>query len=445
MIANHNQAAPKGYTMPKLLLPVFLVLLLAVAFYAGRFTASALLFAPSELLDDPLEQAWDDFIRAQRETMSQFRNSDFFEDDQERAEAFRSLLYGLIGSIKAGALMDHDQPRFMSSSDWTSKNGLDNPDNNYLVALIRDDADYRVIGERGTTANMVFQLLIGKPGVRGAGSSTNVSVLDGADMALAEDGSFEVLISRHDPGPGVNWLAQAEGAETLLVRFTHSDWGAEHAGKLRIEKIGTAGEPAIPLSPARMAKGLQDAAVILFDRNATWLQLAQRGWNLMPRNGISAPQPTRGGLVGQYSAAGSWELDNDKAIILSTAPSAASYQGIELGSLWFTSLNYENRTTSLSLDQMQCSSDGRCYAVISHKDPGIHNWLDTEGHRRGLIFMRWQGLLEDLPESQQPRARLVDFERLRDELPEDVGEFSAEQRRNQIRQRRANLQQRFNG
>ena len=125
--------------------------------------------------------------------------------------------------------------------------------------------------------------------------------------------------------------------------------------------------------------------------------------------------------------------------------SAASYQGIELGNLWFTSLDYETRTSSLSLGEMECSGDGRCYAVISHKDPGIRNWLDTEGHRRGLIFMRWQGLEEDLPDSQQPRARLVAFDRLRQELPADVGAYSAEQRRAQVRRRRANAQLRFRG
>ncbi len=431
--------------MPKLILPVFLVLLLAVAFYAGRFTAHVQLFEPSELLDDPLEQAWDDFIRAQRETLSLYLNSEFFEDDQERAEAYRSVLYALIGSIKAGALMHHDHPRVMKAVDWTSKAGLENPDNNYFIAMLRDDADYRLIGQRGSTANMVLQLVVGQPGVRGAGTSTNVSVLYGEDMLIAEDGSFEVFIGRNNPGPGHNWLPNGEGAETLLIRLTHSDWDQERPGAIRIEKIGEEGEHAQPLTPARMAKGLQDAAISLFDRNATWLQYAQRAWNLMPRNGISAARPSQGGLVGQYSAFGSWELDNDQAIILSTAPSAASYQGIQLGNLWFTSLDYETRTTSLTLDQMHCSDDGRCYAVISHKDPGVQNWLDTEGHRRGLIFMRWQGLQEDLPGAQQPRARLVDFERLRQELPADMPTFSPEQRRAQIRQRRANVHQRFNG
>jgi hypothetical protein len=431
--------------MPKLSLVFSLVLLLAVAFFAGRFSVPAPGFEPSALRDDPLAQAWEDFIRAQRRTLALFRDSEFFQDDQERAEAYRTVLYGLVGAIKAGALQHPDHPRLMRAADWTSKSGLENPDNNYLSAVIRDDADYRLIGERGSSANLVFQLMVGQPGVRGAGTSTTVSVLYGDDMVIAGDGSFEVIVSRDNPGPGRNWLANGEGAETLLVRQTHSDWSRERPGVIRMEKIGEEGEHAIPLAPASMAKDLQKAAVILYDSTATWLQYAQRAWELMPRNGISNAEPTRGGLPGQYSAFGSWELDNDQAIILSTSPSAASYQGVQLGNLWFTSLDYETRTTSLNLDQMQCSGDGRCYAVISHRDPGIQNWLDTGGHRRGLVFMRWQGLAGELSAVQQPRAALVEFDRLRAELPGDVAEFGAGQRREQIRRRRANVHQRFGG
>jgi hypothetical protein len=355
------------------------------------------------------------------------------------------LLYSLVGSIKAGALMQHDHPRFMTAVDWTSKSGLDNPDNNYYIAMIRDDADYRITGNRGTTTNLIFQLVVGQPGVRGAGSSTNVSVLYGDELNLDEEGNFEVVVSRENPGEGVNWLPNGEGAETLLARFTHSDWSSERDGVLRIEKIGGEGEHGPPLTPGRMAQGLRDAAISLFDRNATWLKYAQQMWTLMPRNDVSPARPSQGGLVGQYSAFGSWQLDNDQAIVLSTAPSAADYQGIELGNLWFVSLDYETHTSSLSLDQMECSDDGRCYAVISHRDPGIQNWLDTEGHPRGLIMLRWQGLAEDLPDALQPAATLVDFERIRDVLPADVAVFTPEQRRNQIRARRAAVQGRFRG
>jgi hypothetical protein len=421
------------------------VALLAVGFAGGRMLSPSSTFDLAPLRDDPLEQAWDDFIRAQQETIALFRASPFFEDDQERAEAYRGALYALVGSIRGGALVDPDHPRFVRAVDWSSKSGLDNPDNNYYTAIIRDDADYRISGARGTSRNLVFQLLVGQPGVRGAGTSTNVSVLYDHDMQVADDGSFEIIVSRSAPASGVNWLPNGDGAQTLLVRFTHSDWEAEAAGELRIEEIGAEGESAAPLTPTQMALGLREAAVSLFDRTATWMQFSERLWNLMPRNAVSAPRTTQGGLVGQYSAFGSWELNNNQVIVLSTAPSKASYQGIELGNLWFVSLDYETRTSSLTLDQLQCSNDGRCYTVISHRDPGIPNWLDTGGHRRGLIMMRWQGLDAALPEAVHPRAQLVDFADLREYLPADTPHISGQQRAAMIRERRMSVQRRFDG
>ena len=83
--------------------------------------------------------------------------------------------------------------------------------------------------------------------------------------------------------------------------------------------------------------------------------------------------------------------------------------------------------------------------MVSHRDPGIRNWLDTEGHRRGLIMMRWQGLELALPDELQPRVELVEFDKLREYLPEDVALFGPDKRAEQIRQRRAAVQARFDG
>ena len=95
----------------------------------------------------------------------------------------------------------------------------------------------------------------------------------------------------------------------------------------------------------------------------------RRAWRLSPRNGLSAVRPD--GEEGQYVAVGSWELDNDQALLISTARSTATYHGVALGNLWTASLDYETRTGSLSLDQADCSADGRCYLVklAGHRRP----------------------------------------------------------------------------
>nr|MCS5575731.1 hypothetical protein [Pseudomonadales bacterium] len=187
-----------------ILISVLAVGFAVTGFYLGRLSAPAPRFV-SQAGDD-LAAAFEEFQRGQKETLALMQQHPLFADPQMQAEAYRGVLYATVGSIRTVALMDHAYPRFMRSVDWSAKSGLDNPDNNYYFSLIRDDEDYIVRGNRGTSRNLIFQLVVGQPGVREAGSSTNVSVLDARDMKIGEDGTFEILVSRQNPGDGRNWL-----------------------------------------------------------------------------------------------------------------------------------------------------------------------------------------------------------------------------------------------
>lgn len=414
------------------------------AFWIGRWTAAAPRFESQASAEgDPLPAAWAEFERAQRETLALLRGHAFFEDDSERAEAYRDLLHSLVGAIQIGAFADPDHPRFLRTFDETSKSGLDNPDDASFVAVLRDDAEYRVTGTRGGSASLTFQLVAGVPGVADAGTGDALAVLGDRALATDANGRFEIWISRRDPGAERNWLRMQDGARTLLVRHTHADWSGESPGGLAIERVGAEGEPAEPLTSDAMARRLRDVARILYDREATWLTTADHAWTFMPRNGVTEVRPSAGGLVGHYSAFGTFDLADDEALVLMTYPSDAAYQGIQLGNLWFTSLDYATRTSSLTTAQAHQSADGRYRFVVSRRDPGVQNWLDPEGHRRGLILLRWNGLTNPIPESKQPRTVVVDFENLHEMLPADTPPFDATQRAEQVRHRRAHLQRRF--
>ena len=45
--------------------------------------------------------------------------------------------------------------------------------------------------------------------------------------------------------------------------------------------------------------------------------------------------------------------------------------------------------------------------VISERDPGVANWLECTGHRRGYVQLRWQRLSRDLLPEDGPRAEVV--------------------------------------
>ncbi len=392
---------------------------------------------------DELDNAYGAFIQAQQQTLDLFKSEEYFDTtDQSRAEAYRTLLYATLGSIRTGALLDQDQPRFMRAVDWTSKSGMDNPDNNYYFARIWDDKNYVIRGTRGTTTQLIFQIVVGQPGVGNAGPGTNISLLNADDMQLEEDGSFIIHVSPNPPSSG-NWLKTGSGAGTIMARATHSDWYKESAGMLDIQEAGIAPIPV--LTTSTISKKLREAGTHLYDRNKTWLGYANKTWQYRERNDLSPMTQTNGGLPGQYSSFGSWELRPDQALLISVPNSNAPYQAIQLGNRWFVSLDYETHTSSLNTSQAYLSSDDMYHFVVSHTDPEIQNWLDPVGHEQGLIMLRWQGLTELSGDLAQPAARLINLNEVRDYLPKDVTEFDADKRTLQIQSRKNAARKRFQG
>ena len=279
---------------------------------------------------NPMDAAFEEFIQAQRDTLALYKTHENFDDPLAAAEAYRGVLYTIVGSIKSGALMSHEYPRAMRGVDWTSKAGLDNPDNNYFFALLDDEGSYRLYGKRGNTTQLIFQLVIGVPGVGNAGSSTNVDVLYDEDLVLDEDGNFEIVVSPERPDDAKNWMKNAPGAESLLVRFTHSDWETERIDPLYIERLDTDGEPPEPLTAASMVAGLKRTSQSMYDRTASWIAIADRMWSLVPNNSIFNMRVTPGGLVGQYSAFGNFKLAPDETMLIEFGDTGAPYMGIQL-------------------------------------------------------------------------------------------------------------------
>jgi len=387
-----------------------------------------------------ISSAFDNFIEAQRETIDFFETQGFFDNEQNSAEAYRTLLWSVVGAIKMDGLHDSDYPKFMRWVDWSSKSGLDNPDNTYFFTQLRDDGEYMISGTRGTTTGLVFQLLIGQPGVGSAGTSTNVDIIYADDLIIDEGGKFEITVSRTKLANAQNWIELKDGAQTLIVRHTHSDWQTEQIGELNIVSLNS-DLHSPPLTDEIMTARLNAIATAIRDRNKSWITLANTVWTRVPRNIMTPPRPTPGGLVGQYSAFATFELEDDDALVLTSYPSDMDYQGIQLGNRWFTSLDYETHTSSLTPAQSYRSSDGAYHYVISKRDPGIHNWLDPENHTQGLVMMRWQGKSQKPPKTAN--MKLVKFDQLKKYLPNDVPVFSDADRQNQIQARQMAVKKRF--
>ena len=159
-----------------------------------------------------------------------------------------------------------------------------------------------------------------------------------------------------------------------------------------------------------------------------------------------APRLTPGGLATQYSSAGHFDLAPEQALVITVPVSDAPYFGFQLGSLWYVSLDYINHQTSLNGTQAQADPDGKIRIVVSEQNPGLTNWVETTGHRKGFLQFRWQRLSGALTEADGPTVELVDVVEVPGRLPYyDSNRISEQGWRDRIALRQKQIQNRMVG
>ena len=413
-----------------------------IAFKLGRLTTPAPRVKIADSAD--VSEALENFATAQAKTLALIEaQPQFGLDEQSRAEGYQSFLFNMIKAVEVSALHNPDFPRFSRIAGPGSKSGMDNPDNEYRAAIIRDDGVYKIKGRLASERLLYFQSMVGEPGVGSAGPGTIIQTLGPQQLTMSDDGSFEIIVSQDKPIGAQNWLKISPGAETILVRFSDRTWPEDIPQDwLRIERICEAcPETSNELTNTDIANMFNRAAASLHDRTATWIDISRKIWATVPRNKISRYRQTKNGLSGQYSAFGTFEIGREEALIVTVPHTKADYQGIQLASRWFVSLDYQTRLSSLTREQSKVNEDGFLRYVISHRDPGVWNWLDTASHTHGLIMVRWQGVTGK--PSPAPQSILVPFDKVKDYLPEDTVIINSKDRGAQIRSRKISSDLRF--
>lgn len=383
------------------------------------------------------------FAEAVQEAEKVIADAPHIRDEQDLVEGYDYLAGGIQASMMLAWAYERDFPYFVQSTGPFTKMGLDNPDAVYFHSYIRDDAEYVVSGRRGSTADLSFQVLNGDYSPVEVPDS--LAAFDDRALEIDEDGYFEV---RFGPGPasGPGYFALAPGSAILVVREVFSDWDTEQRGRIRIRRADTAGTAPPPHTMDLLTKRYGVAGKILLSRLRTFLAFPEWFYLDLPVNTMTAPRSTPGGLSTQFSSAGHYELADDQALILSVPASEAPYQGFQLGSMWYISTDYINHQTSLTADQARHDPDGRIRLVLAERDPGLANWLELTGHRRGYMQFRWQRLSRDLTAADGPEVEVVNFDELPQRLPHyERARITPEQWRERIAARQAAIGDRMLG
>jgi hypothetical protein len=144
-----------------------------------------------------------------------------------------------------------------------------------------------------------------------------------------------------------------------------------------------------------------------------------------------------GGLPRQAYYDGIHEIDDDEALILETPlPSECRYWQALVADDRFATVDWVNRQSSLNDAQAHVDADGWFRAVISHRDPGVPNWLDKADFPWGIIQMRFF-VANEYPTPVIQKVKVAD---VRTHLPADTPVVTPDERREQLRARREGAQ-----
>jgi len=268
----------------------------------------------------------------------------------------------------------------------TVKLGADNPDNYYMNAQISGINEYRIVGKRNTIDYLGFFTQNGNYGT--TGGMAPCGALEGEELKLEEDGSFEIILSRMKRGK--NWLKIEYNTGLVIVRQTFKDRSTEIPAEIRIENLSGIKEPE-PLTAAKVDEGLKTAALfvvgapILF---AKWAKGFQKHANQLPvfDQEVSNAAGGDANIIYHHSY---WKLAKDESLSIEFMPPECENWNFQLNNYWMESLDYRYFPVCLNKHSAIAEKDGKIRIIVSHHNPGLKNWISTCHHEEGTMCLRW--------------------------------------------------------
>lgn len=350
-------------------------------------------------------RAWSDFCDALKGA-GEVILRDQPDDPLTRAEGFRYL--SRLARAALQTFVEHNDPRapvLQRVVHETAKMGADNPDAAYFNAALSGAYTYRITGHRGTVRFLSFATQIGHYG-RGNGMPPT-GQLGSDELLVAPDGTFDVVVATDRPAslePHQSYLPMTPETGTLIVRQVrlHPD---EKLADLVIRREGADTRPP-PLSAEALADGLESSgqlvhgAAMLF---AAWARMFQEHTNRLPR---FDPEISNrfGGLADVAYYHSYFRLAEDDALVIDTEIPPCDHWNFQLNNHWMESLDYRYFRVHINSATARTRADGSVRVVVSARDPGVPNWLETAGHAFGTMCWRWWQPTGDPPE---PRCRVV--------------------------------------
>ena len=144
-----------------------------------------------------------------------------------------------------------------------------------------------------------------------------------------------------------------------------------------------------------------------------------------------------GGMPLQWYHEGLYDLADDEALLVEARmPEGCDYVSWSLTDRMLVTLDWTHAQTSLNRSQVAIDPDRVLRVVVAGTDPGVRNWMDTTGYRRGVLQCRSIGSAA----SPVIEARVVPLASLPALLPEATARVTPQERADALRLRRTGFQ-----
>jgi hypothetical protein len=341
--------------------------------------------------------------------------------------ALRSAIDNSLNALEASEALNH----------YTEREplvGCPNPDQDYWTAPLDPGGHYRIHGNLGDAVYLSVVLYGYLPReeqkTRGWGSTLE-AFIDSRDLTTLPDGSVELFVSATRPEGAANWLPLTPRSREIMIREFHHDRGSEARARLAIERLDTPLERtktgAEQLAGGQqMLRAAELASTRLSDEQvATWVRrVAANAEALLEFRKAMAVVDEEDGVrssnqavvVTMANAAARqaqpnplvnymnirMELAEGESLVIEGRPPETLYWVVQFCDPWMSAPG-GRKTGWLNDSQVALEPDGRYRIVVGPEDPGVPNWIDTTGHRRGGLLWRFVSG-EDVPEAATVRV-----------------------------------------
>lgn len=315
-----------------------------------------------------------------------------------------------------------------------SRWGIDNPDSVYRVIPISGDERYEIrgrVGKNRMTENY-FTLWDAHMGT--------VDVLNGRAMQVDSDGGFTITVDAEPANGRPNHVRTTAEAHEFYIRDVLLDWGRDDPNHFEVQRLG--GPPG---TPARTLDEQAEATAAMMAYFADFTGKLSHGVYKMAPNhfNLAWSADKVGAMRNQVYVMGRFDLAEDEAFVVDVSDGGAEYFTVPLSNIWGTTLDIVDRTGSLNKAQSAANDDGTYTYVISPVDPGVTNWIDSNGLREGILTLRMAEFGEAGPRKDLgARGRVVKLDRLDAEVPH-LPRVNSAQRAAQLADRRTSYLRRL--